>query len=210
MIKAIIFDMDGVLIDSIKVIWDSFSEVLGINFSDDYIKQNLATSLRDNLKKWETDFGIKDYDLMEFSKEAGDIQLNIFKKQKINPNLLKLLNKLKEKGIKCAIATSSVRWRTEEILKILNITNFFEVVVTSEDVVKHKPNPDVFLKASELLEIKPENCVVIEDARNGIEGAKNANMKAIGLITNYNSAEELKHADLVIYNLSEINLDKII
>ena len=212
MIKGIIFDMDGVLIDSIGPIWESFSRVLkdeGIHFSDEYIKKNLARSLRDNLQAWKTEFGTKDHDLMEFSKKAGEIQFELMKKEKVSPSLFNLLLEFKKNGIICAVATSSLRWRAEKILDLLNIKSFFRALVTADDIKNHKPAPDVFLEAANKINVKPEECVVIEDAGNGIDAAKNAKMKTIGLITKYHSADELKHADIVIKDFSELNMKKI-
>jgi len=204
--------MDGVLIDSIGPIWESFSKVLkdeGVHFSDDYIKRNLARSLRDNLQAWKTEFGIKDYDLMEFSKKAGEIQFELMKKEKVNSELLALLQESKQNNIICGVATSSLRWRAEKILDLLDIKPFFQALVTADDIKNHKPAPDTFLEAAKKLNIKPEECVVIEDAGNGIDAAKNANMKTIALLTKYHSLDELKHADLVIKDFSELNIEKI-
>jgi len=212
MLKAIIFDMDGVLIDSIGPIWESFGRVLkdeGVHFSDDYIKKNLARSLRDNLQAWKTEFGIKDYDLMEFSKKAGEIQFELMKKAKVNSELVALLQESKKANAVCAVATSSLRWRAEKILDLLDIKSFFQALVTADDIKNHKPAPDTFLEAAKKLNIKPEECVVIEDAGNGIDAAKNANIKTIALLTKYHSLDELKHADLVIKDFSELNIEKI-
>ena len=212
MLKAIIFDMDGVLIDSIGPIWESFDRVLkdgNVQFSDDYIKKNLARSLRDNLQAWKTEFGIKDYDLMEFSKKAGEIQFELMKKEKVNSELLALLQESKQNNIICGVATSSLRWRAEKILDLLDIKPFFQALVTADDIKNHKPAPDTFLEAAKKLNIRPEECVVIEDAGNGIDAAKNANMKTIALLTKYHSLDELKHADLVIKDFSELNIEKI-
>lgn len=212
MLKVIIFDMDGVLTDSIGPIWESFSTVLkdeGVHFSKEYIKKNLARSLRDNLQDWKTEFGIKDYDVLEFSKKAGEIQFELMKKEKVNPDLLNLLEEAKKNNIACAVATSSLRWRAEKMLDLLNIRLFFRVLVTADDIKNHKPAPDVFLEAANKLGVDPNECVVIEDAKNGIDAAKNANMKTIGLITDYHSADELKHANLVIKNFSELSIEKI-
>lgn len=212
MLKAIIFDMDGVLVNSVKPTWESFSILLkehGVNFSDDYIKNNLARSLRDNLQLWKKEFGIKDYDLMEFFKKAGAIQLNLLKDEKANQDLFNLLKQAGKIGIKCAVATSSLRWRAEKILNLLKIRELFCIIVTADDIKNHKPAPDVFLEAARQLEVQPEECAVVEDAGNGIEAAKNANMKAIGLVTEYHSANELKLADIVINNFFELNIDRV-
>lgn len=212
MLKAIIFDMDGVLINSIGPIWKSFSKVLkddGVHFSDDYIKKNLARSLRDNLQAWRTEFGIKKYDLIEFSKKAGEIQFELMKKEKANSGLLALLHESKKANVICAVATSSLRWRAEKILDLLEIKSFFQALVTADEIKNHKPAPDTVLEAAKKLNIQPEECVVIEDAGNGIDAAKNANMKTIALLTKYHSLDELKHADLVIKDFSELNIEKI-
>ena len=212
MLKALIFDMDGVLVNSVKPIWESFNVLLkeeGVHFSDDYIKNNLARSLRDNLRAWKKEFGIKDYDLMEFSKKAGAIQLDLLKNEKVSQSLVNLLEQAKRQNIKCAVATSSLRWRAEKILNLLNIRTFFDVLVTADDIKNHKPAPDAFLEAARLLDVRPEECVVIEDAENGIESAKNANMKAVGLVTEYYPANELRHADIVINDFSEINIERL-
>ena len=212
MLKALIFDMDGVLVNSVKPIWESFNVVLkeeGVHFSDDYIKNNLARSLRDNLQAWKKEFGIKDYDIMEFSKKAGSIQLDLLKNEKVSQSLVNLLEQAKRQNIKCVVATSSLRWRAEKILNLLNIRTFFDVLVTADEIKNHKPAPDTFLEAARQLDVRPEECVVIEDAENGIESAKNANMKAVGLVTEYNSANELRHADIVINDFSEINIERL-
>lgn len=212
MLKAIIFDMDGVLIDSVKYIWRSFDSLLrdqGVSFTDDYIKKNLSRSLRDNLISWKKEFDIKDYDILEFSKKSGKIQLELMKNEKPEIGLIDLLEQAKKMNIKCAVATSSLRWRAEAILDLLKLRNYFEVLVTAEDVIKHKPDPEVFIEAARRVGVNPEECVVIEDAENGVKTAKNGNMKAIGFLTKYHSRNELSHADLVVSNFNELTLERL-
>ncbi|MFA5084218.1 MAG: HAD family phosphatase [Candidatus Paceibacterota bacterium] len=213
MLKAVIFDMDGVLINSTKYIWKSFNILLkdsGVHFSDKDIKKYLGFSLRDKLELWKKDYGIGDYNLEEFSRKAGKMELEFMKKE-LHPNedLDRFLNELKDNGIKLAVATSSLRWRAEKILEVLQIKEFFDAIVTAEDVKNHKPSPDIFLEAAKQLDENPENCVVFEDAVNGIEAAKKGNMKAIAMKTEFHSRKELKNADLIIDDFSEINLKKL-
>ena len=137
------------------------------------------------------------------------IQLELLKDEKPSKDLLNLLKQSKEQGIKCAVATSSLRWRAEKILDLLKIRKSFDAIVTAEDTKNHKPNPDVFLEAARQVGVKPEECVVIEDSRNGVKAAKRGNMKAIGFATKYHSAKEFKHADITINNFSEINIEKL-
>lgn len=102
MLKAVIFDMDGVLINSTKYIWESFNILLKdsrIKLSNQDIKKYLGFSLRDTFKLWERDYGIKGYDLKEFSREAGEIELELMKKDlHPNDNLNKFLKELKRKS----------------------------------------------------------------------------------------------------------------
>ena len=83
------------------------------------------------------------------------------------------------------------------------------MIVCAEDVAKHKPDPTIFLEAAKQLGIDPEDCVVVEDAANGIEAAKRAGMKAVGLVTEFHTAEELSQADLVIDKLADLKLEKL-
>ena len=212
MLKAIIFDMDGVLVNSTKHVWKSFNILLkdeGVNFSRKYIRKNLGKSLRDLLKSWREEFGIREYDVLDFSKKSGAIQLNLMKDEKPDKDLLNLLEEAKRSSIKCVVATSSMKWRANEILQLLEISDYFDYVVTAEDTKRHKPHPEVFLEAARRINIKPEDCVVIEDAVDGVEAAHKGGMKAVGLITEYNSVEEIKQADLMIRNFSEISIAKL-
>lgn len=210
MLKAIIFDMDGVLIDSISAVWESYSRLLrheGVTITKAYIRQNLARSLRDNLTAMREEFGIRDYDPAEFSKASAKIQLELLAEKKADPHLIALLESARAAGIVCAVGTSSMRWRAEEILRLLKIRAFFAQVITADDVERHKPAPDVFLEAAHRSGVDPKHCVVIEDAGEGILAAHHAGMKAVGLLTAYHSAEELAHADRVIGGFSDLSLE---
>jgi len=213
MLKAILFDMDGVLINSTKYIWESFNVMLkesGVHLSDKDVEKSLGLSMRDKLKVWREDYGIKEYDTEEFSREAGKIEIELMEKE-FHPNkaLNNLLNEAKENQIKLAVATLSLRWRAEKILKLLKIKDKFEVIVTGNDVENHKPHPDVFLKATKLLNVNPEDCIVFEDAPIGIEAAKRGNIKIVAIETEFFPKEELKDFDLIIRDFSEINLERL-
>ena len=202
--------MDGVLVDSTKTIWDSFNKLLkphGIHFSQEDIKKYLGLSLRDQIVSWKERWGIN-LELEKFSKQAEEAQLKVMEK-KADESLLKLLNKLRKNKVLMGIGTSSSRGRAEKILDLLGIKDYFSVIVTAEDILNHKPNPDIFLKVAEKLNINPKNCVVIEDASSGIEAAKRGNMKSIGYLTEYHKKAELEKADLIIEDFSEISYNKI-
>ena len=213
MLKAIIFDMDGVLINSVNYNWKSFNIAIkdsGIQLSNEDIKRGIGISIKDKLRLWKKDYGIKDYDPEEFSRKVGEIELELMKKDlHLNKALNKLLREAKEKQIKLALATLSLRWRVDKILGLLKIKDVFDEIVTAEDVENHKPSPDIFLKAAEQMNENPQDCVVFEDALSGIEGAIRANMKVVAVKTGFFSEQELKDADMIINDFSEININKL-
>jgi len=215
MLEAIIFDMDGVLVKSEDAISLSFNKVLekyGVKLNPENKKKYLGRSLRDQLIIMKEDNSKipKDLNVQQFSKESFQYQLELLKEELIPDTIiLNLIRKAKENNIKIAVATSSLRYRAEIFLELIGVLSNLDILVTSEDVLNHKPHPDIFLETAKRLNILPENCIVIEDAKNGIDGAKNAKMKTIGVITKNHSAEELKHADLIITNLTELTIEKI-
>lgn len=213
MLKAVIFDMDGVLVDSVKYTWESFNIMLkdeGVHFSNEDIKKNMGTSLKNALKSWRDEYGIKEYDPDEFSRASGKIQLALMEKNlQPNTHLHDFLKALKSQGFKLAVATSSLRWRAEAMLQLLHLTDYFDVILTAEDVTNHKPAPDVFLKAAEQLGVDPANSVVFEDAGHGIEAARKGNIKVVAVKTDYYTMEELEDADMIINDFSEITIEKL-
>lgn len=200
--------MDGVLIDSPKYIWKSFNTILaeeGVHVDDKAIKKYLGKRLKDQLQMLKEDFGIKDYDVDEFSKRAGELESGFYKEELNHLNVKKIIINLKKTGFKLAVATSSLKWRADKILDILKIKDYFEAITTAEEIEKGKPNPEMFLKAAKKLNVKPEECVVIEDAVNGIQAAKNAGMKTIALLTKFHTRKDFKDADLIVSSLDELN-----
>lgn len=210
---AVIFDMDGVLIDSTKHIWESFNvlvEPMGMHFDETAIRKYLGNSLRDQIIMWKEDYGIDVGDVNEFSTKAHKIATKLAKD---NPNqnedLLVFLEELKIKKIPMGVGTSSTRERAHSMLLSANINQYFTSIVTSEDVIEHKPNPHIFLEVAKQLDVSPENCVVIEDAATGILAAKNGNMKAIGFLTEWNSKEELEKADKIIDSFNVLSYEEL-
>jgi len=208
---GVIFDMDDVLVDSNKIIWNSFNKLLEpfkIHLSNNDIKQRLGNSLRDNINIWNKKHKLT-LNLEEFSKKSWGIQLRSLEKMDVDKNLIALLETLKSNKILMGVGTSSQKFRADKILDILKIKDYFSAVITASDIINHKPNPDLFLEAAKRLGIPPEKCIVIEDAESGIEATKRGNMKSIGLLTKYNSKNNFDKADLIIKDFSELSYDKL-
>ena len=118
---------------------------------------------------------------------------------------LELLNALKSQGIPLAVAASNSRQVTERRLTTAGIRDFFEVLVTEDDVSEHKPDPAVYAKAAELLGVTSANCIVLEDAPAGVVSAKAAGMKCIAVETPYVSQDYLLMADRTVASLADVN-----
>lgn len=214
--KAAIFDMDGVLIDTPKILRDSFNSVLkekyGFELDKSYEKSVISLSLKDQIKNWKNDFNLKeDIDPIKFSKLVFEEEKKLFKKLlEPNKDLIDLINELKNKNLKLAVATSSTKERAFEILKLLKIIDYFDLVITAEDVVKHKPDPEIYLEAAKRLGVNKKDCVVIEDSFSGVMAASNAGMKVIVLKTDFYSKEDFNDKeDLFVNDFSQLSVKKI-
>jgi len=159
-------------------------------------------------------------EILDWSHDADQIQIYSDRKEElyrelvrqsgveILPGARELTRALKEAGIPRAIGSSTPRVNLEAIFASTGLNEFFDAVVSAEDVVHGKPAPDVFLKAASLLGVAPARCVVFEDALFGIEAAQRAGMKVVAVSTT-NPPELLGHADRVIPNLAGISVGEI-
>lgn len=214
MLKGIIFDMDWVLVNSTWSIRKSFVKVFeqyGVDIKQSDKRKYLWRSLADQLKMRKEEYNIKEDILVaEFSEQALEYQLELMKEDlKPDPFVQKLIQEAKNKWIKIAVATSSSKKRAILMLELIGVYQTLDAFVTCEDVEKNKPSPDIFLKAAELLDIEPKDCVVIEDALNGIEAAKSAWMKSAGKVWMHHTREEFSIAEIAFENFSEIELQDL-
>jgi len=175
MIRAVIFDFDGVIYNSTpytKKARDIYLKEYSVKVSDKDRSELLGRALRDQLaiitKKYNT---LLDYD--DFSKKTRDIQVQLMKgKVKPNEGVKELIDDLLKNKIKIAIASSNLKKFILEDLKLMNLSDKFKVITSAEEIKHHKPNPETFLVTAKKLDVKPKECVVIEDAVNGIEASK--------------------------------------
>lgn len=108
-----------------------------------------------------------------------------------------------------ALASSNNRKIVDSIMDRFDLSKYIKVSISGEDVLKGKPNPEIFLKAAKKLDVKPSNCVVIEDAFAGVQAAKAAGMKCIGYKNLNSGKQDLSDADLIVESFSELSLDCI-
>ncbi|MFX1305673.1 MAG: HAD family hydrolase [Promethearchaeota archaeon] len=208
---CVIFDMDGVLADTGPIHFESWVKLaneIGIEFTKEFFKSTFGQQSFPIIRKLVgPDADDKDVITWANLKEKYYREM-VQEKLEPLPGVINLINELKENGFKLAVGSSGPKENVELLLTILKIKEFFDVIITATEVNNGKPAPDVFLIAAKSANVKPENCIVIEDAPVGIEAAKRANMLSIALTTTHNK-KELLNADLVVSDLSGINIDDI-
>ena len=210
-IKACLFDLDGVIVDSAKhhfTAWRDLALSLGIDFKKEH---------NDQLK------GVGRMESLDFILSLGDINLDYEKKQElaankneayieliqdldqseILPGVLPFLQSLQKEGIRIALGSSSRNGGI--ILRKLEIEHFFESIIDGTKTTRTKPDPQVFEMGAEALGVKPNECLVFEDAIKGIEAARAGGFNVIGV----GKDEELSIADYVIESFEKISVDKL-
>jgi beta-phosphoglucomutase len=204
MIKAVIFDFDGVLVDSVSVHTSALVKVLKpfVNLSEEYFNGFAGRSTFDILNLLKEKYNIS-IDVRKLKDEKDRIVLQSLDKIKLYKAVGATLEKLKKKGLKMAVATSGETKKTVEILTNNKINRYFSVVVGFEMVKNAKPHPDLFLEAARRLDVKNNESIVIEDAPSGIEAAKKAGMKCIA-ITNTVAEDKFPQADFVISDIKKV------
>jgi HAD superfamily hydrolase (TIGR01509 family) len=145
-----------------------------------------------------------DKEAMKYAHEKEAIYRQLYAPY-IKPvaGLLELLEKLRSLSIPMAIATSGIQVNIDFLFEHIPIRSYFDVIVNSAHISKGKPDPEIYIKTAELLKVSPAECLVFEDAVVGINSAKAAGMKVVGVLTTH-KAEELSGADILIKDFSEL------
>ncbi len=209
--KAIIFDLDGVIVDTAKyhyLAWRELAVQLGFDFTEEQNEQLKGVSRVRSLEIL-LDIGNKhlgDDVKLKLLHEKNKQYLQYIAKMdhtEILPGIDDLLHYLKFNKIPFSLGSASKNARL--ILETLNLMDLFDAIVDGNDVSTAKPDPEVFLKAAEKLGVQPEDCIVVEDAKAGIEAANSAEMTSIGI----GDEKVLAEADFILKNTSELTIDFI-
>lgn len=194
--QTIIFDMDGLMFDTESVFvkaWDYAGEQIGIGKAGYMTLKTLGMSIVMSRDIWVAEFGDK-YDEQELRKHTKEFLTKYYKENKVpvKKGLYTLLEYVRENNYKLAVASSSPRWEVESHLKDAGVYEYFKAIVCGDMVSKSKPEPEIYLKACELLGEEPSNCIALEDSRNGLLSAYKAGCKPIMVPDLWQPDEEIE------------------
>lgn len=182
-IKAIIFDMDGVIIDS-EPLWrramiQSFNEI-GIPFTDEECRMTTGLRFIEVAEFWFNKHGINSMTIFEFDHLVISRLCDLIKTEgKLMHSVEDALSYLKKEGYKIALGTSSNLLLMNTVIDELGIRHYFDAVCSAQNLEFGKPHPEVFINCAKEIQIKPSECLVIEDSVNGVIAAKSAQMKVL-------------------------------
>ena len=206
MTRAVLWDLDGTLVDSAEFHWRAWRDTLAAEGASITHEQFVASFGQKNdriLSQWlGSTMAVEHLRRIGDSKEAAYRRLAETEGLVALPGAAEWVGKLAAAGWKQAIASSAPRENVQVMLRVLRIARYFDAIVGAEDVKAGKPDPDVFLSAAARLGVAPSRCVVVEDAAAGIEAARRAGMRCIGV-----SATAMLSADLVVRSLTDLRPD---
>jgi beta-phosphoglucomutase family hydrolase len=211
--KAVIFDMDGVIAETEHAHIVAEKQTMlkyGIEISEDELHEYTGTTAKVMFTSL-----IEKYKLNttfdRIFKEKEEILFKLLEED-VHPTkgVIDLLHKLKKMKIKLAVASSSHKRMIEYVLKKLKIIDLFDSIVGAEDIDRSKPDPEIFLVSAKRLNVKPKECIVVEDSKLGVEAAKKAGMKCLGYVNPSSGKQDLSKADFVADDFCKLDIQKLL
>ncbi len=215
MTRAVIFDLDGLIVDSEPLHQESFNRLLarhGIAYrigEEEYGKVFVGVPVRENFEWLIENRGLQiSVEQAIVEREAAFLELisnprNIV----VMPGARALIQALTARGIPIALATGASRAEAETMLRGIGITNHFRAVVTGSDAARGKPAPDIYLRALERLELRGEECLALEDSASGIAAAKAAGLRVIAVPNRFTRHQDLSRADKRVESLEHVEIE---
>lgn len=183
MIKAVVFDMDGVMFDTERLVidaWGHAGKQMGLNITKDFVIKTCGLNIEDTRQAFLGCFG-NDFDFYACRRIRIEYMTRYIADNGIpvKPGLIELLDFLQTNHYRMTIATSTEKEKVEYYLRMANISSFFSRIVCGDMIERGKPEPDIYLKAVEVLGVSPGNCIALEDSPAGILSAYSAGTKPV-------------------------------
>lgn len=211
-ISAALFDLDGTVLDNEDEYAASFRKVLRSlgKKVDKKFPHTSGIGVKENWPLLLAKYKIKtNKSIEQITRATQDEYLKLLPKVNLKKGFRAFVKKLKDPGISVAMATSNAWWIVDEVSENLDLNATFEVITTGEEVPYNKPDPEIFLLTAKKLGAEPEECLVFEDSVAGVEAAKRAGMKVVGIARDKSHANSLKEADLVVSDYTKLFLQKL-
>lgn len=213
MLEAIIFDMDGVLVDSEYTYFQSKSQMLkeaGHEVEESYHFQFMGTTSEYMWEQMKQEFSLP-LSVPEYVEQMTSLRQALIKQNgiKVIPHAQDFVKRLHEGGLKLAVASSSSLVEIKENLETIGLADYFSEVVSTEEVTHSKPAPDVYLAAAKRLGVAPENCLGIEDTKNGTGAVRNAGMVCVGYANPAFPKQDLTFADTIVATFADLDANKL-
>lgn len=214
MIKAVLFDMDGLMINTEPLQSQAYEVVLrqygkDPKFYSTGVIQKVGVREKDNWELIKTAHGLEE-DTTVLMTKRGKVYLEILRKNLVpQPGLLHVLKLFKSLNLPMAVASSSVVDHIELVLEGLGVREYFSAVVSGQSVAHGKPAPDIFLEAAKQLGVNPKDCLVLEDAQTGVEAGEAAGATVIAVPNEFTADQDLSSADKIVASLADIDLKMI-
>lgn len=211
---AVIFDMDGVIVDSnplITATWRTFFESYQITLSDEQLNHYVFGRMGKETLQLVFEQDLDEAQLATYLQEVGAGVLEKYRAEgTIVPGFKQFVEKLLAAGIQVAIATSSPIANVKVVMEMAGTTDLITTITDAGQVQHSKPHPEIYLKTAEKLGIEVTNCVVFEDSFSGIQSAKSAGMQVIGVTTTHIPAELGPLTATTVADFTEMSIEEII
>lgn len=211
MAKAVIFDKDGVIVETKKLHFEKWKRTFNQHnkkFNEEILNQMMGRSARENIKEF-LDPTLSDEFITKILGEQLRFITSMFDRYvSLVPGIINFLKKLKDANIPVALATSSRLESMNLVLDKFKLRPYFSVLINANDIALAKPNPEIYLHSVKSLKVKPEICVVFEDSYSGVEAAKSAGMKVVLVMTSH-TQKEIPDVDLAIKDFTKITVKDV-
>lgn len=207
MIQAILFDLDGLMVDSEPhsiAAWQAVLAKRGATFDQAMIDRTFGLRVDETSQLLKDTYHLRDSSA-DLAREKIEYQItHLNGNVKPMPGLIELLDLIDQRHLKKAVASSSQRRYVDAVLRSIGLHDRFSVVIGGNEVSGGKPAPDVFLAAARALQVDPQNCLVLEDSPAGVQAAKSANMTCIAVPNDQTRSLDLSPADHILPSLKNV------